>query len=224
MNQMEYFIKLEYLKNCKTLKELENFIRENIFHIKDSYNFKNNIPKRIFYYKLLVLAHKLFTTRSKKELPDFLLNRLKNTQKDILNLFLDKHKEEIPNFAYSYEDFMDVFEFNTKLIFLGGTEQLIIFDELIGENPLPFSMDFNIYLSAFDNVTTFGSISDKKYLAVLRLNQTFNPQKTRSVLLKCLESYLQNCRGAYSVGEIQEFITLLEQQITALKTLKNVNG
>ena len=125
MNPFLYTLALKELELCTKLSTLEELIRKYVELTRDSIRdfYKPRklelMQQIILHYKLLCFGLNLFSERSKKILPEFIYKQRIYAQSMILTEILRTPLNHPTPSCFTqlptYEEFMDYFEFDTKL-------------------------------------------------------------------------------------------------------------
>lgn len=212
MNLFLYKAKLQELIDCKTISQLENLLREYSDKTQNAGKFLNRDYERFkFNYKLYSKAFQLFGQKSKKTLPDFLRDRIKANQKLVLKAL--KHK----NVRLTYEEILDLFEFNEYISIPTYEDCLKIFDEIIKDKPVHFKLanatenPIDAFTRTFIKLPT-NDFYIKAYIAAIKYKQTTLKNKNHTIW----EQYLSALKQKAKINPTEEFNKVLEEQIQNL--------
>jgi len=142
MNNFEYKMRLNAINNSKYIKELEKYVREYASNRQYYCTlFEKDAEKAYNEFKLLTRAYQLYKERSKKSLPDFILQDINNRSAQLTIYFFSGSAE---NQNTTYTDFMDVFQYVDIVHFASNDGDLIKnFISLVGSNPMPYKYSLN---------------------------------------------------------------------------------
>ncbi len=144
MNDFDYEVAYQKIASAKLVYQLEELVRNyvisysTIFHTAES----KQILFAINHYKALTFALQCFNAKSKKSLPDFIDNSVRNFEERITKLIINQ--------PITYDQFIDAFQFksgtiNCKEICVGGYNILKAFALIVGTNPQPYTFNWNYY-------------------------------------------------------------------------------
>ena len=160
MNLFLYTLALKELELCTKTYTLEELIRKYVeltgSSIRNFYRPKKleQMQEVILYYKLLCFGLNLFSTRSKKILPEFIYKQRINAQSIILSEILKMHLNPSTPSCFTqlptYEEFIDYFEFETKLFLPSFSRCTEVLNSIIGNKPIHFDIAFNYCLEGFE--------------------------------------------------------------------------
>lgn len=231
MNLFTYTAALEEINTCKYNKDLEVLIRKYV-SLLDSRNNKTEQTEYGLTYKLARRALNLFTERSVSKLPDFVYSQLRLAQKVIVSSILAKHDNErytnkmhTWTKEYTYEEFINLFEFDKRLDLDQNYYFVQTLDTIIGSNPIHFTIEWNVSLTSFNqhSIPSIRSNSHRALIGAIRLKQTLRPNAASTIIDSYLEYCIVQAKQAVIVeSSIDDSIMLLKQQIKALKGLANV--
>ena len=212
MDLFLYKAKLQELIDCKTISQLENLLREYSDKTQKAKNFiKVHYEDFKFNYKLYSKAFQLFGQKSKKTLPDFLSDRIKENQKKVLLSLKHKH------ICLTYEEILDLFEFN-KYIYIPAYEDCLkIFDEIIKDKPVHFKLanatenPIDAFTRTFINLP-INDFYIKAYIAAIKYKQTTLKNKSHTIW----EQYLSALKQKAKMNPTEDFNKVLEEQIQNL--------
>lgn len=225
MDIFKYTVAKQQLLDCKYNKDLEKLLRNYNFKYKSlpRFNKTSSYHENKLIYKLYTLALKLFTTKSKVKLPDFLYNDHINAQRNIIYNLHTSSNNSIWLPLLEYSEFIDFFEFDTVVETPGyGNNIVQILHGIVLDNPLHFKFKFNERLSDFD-ICALAYIPSyiKGYIHAIRLKQTLSPNTPATVLEQYLEETLAEI---FKHKDVSNDITLLQQQLAALQTYQATYG
>ncbi len=231
MDLFKYTAYVKEIEMCNTVSGMEKLIRKynGIIAIRP-YEIK---PVDIVYYKLYTLALNKFESISKRILPEFIYENRLMVQTILLSSifeceyeYYDKAKSYYGNTkifdkSQTYENFMDIFEFDKLLILRSSYWYVEKLNQIIGDKPVHFKVKFNYSTSAFDSYSTKLLESQKTLLYAIRYKQVNFPDKPQTIL----DMFIEECVKESKFMEINEEqvnsdVLKLEQQISALKALK----
>ena len=234
MDLFTYKINLKELELCTKVKDLELLVRKYTLLCSRSTLLqpwsvkKTNISEPIvLLYKLLVFSLKCYSERSKKTLPDFIYSTQEKAHRALLNTILgfniNSNREKCFPLGclISYEEFMDWFEFDTVLTLPTSQPYAENLNAIIGSNPIHFRIVFNKLLTSFDTYSMDLPNTTKVLVYTIRYKQINFPDTPQTVWDLFIKESL---REAMQVPkkDIDASILKLEQQITALKHIKEI--
>lgn len=231
MNPFIYAIALKELELCTKLSTLEELIRKYVEltenSIRDFYRPKKleQMQKVILYYKLLCFGLNLFSARSKKILPDFIYKQRINAQSiilsEILKIPLNPSTPSCFTQLPTYEEFMDYFEFDTKLSLPSFSRYIEVLNSIIGNRPIHFDITFNYSLELFEINSTELPKCFKALTYAIRYKQVNFPNKPQTIWDLFISKLIAECRQIHNFElDVAPEILKLKQQISALKALK----
>ncbi len=222
---MDYFlyqVALEQINSCKTAKELEELVRkwggavDSISLYVNSADYEN----LKFKYKLFVASLKLFSSKYKKVLPDYIYRVQSIKQQSIISNLQNK-----PFLAplLNSDEFINFFEFDSIVETPDSSTCFItVLHNILLDKQVHFKFKFNQSLGLFDYYSIPEiSVQIKKYLYALRLKQTLSPNNPSTVL----DAYLTETLADISKHtNLSKNILLLQQHIAALQTYQSTYG
>lgn len=218
MDQFTYMACKAELQNCKSVAKAELLVRKSQQKLLKTklYNSYNTITElsesAILLYKLYTLALNTHANLSKAILPDFLHTAKHNAHRCLLLNLLTK-------LTTDYNQFIDIFEFDSVLdlpVLSNAVEKL---DAVIADNPVHFTVIWNNRLTTFDTYSTKLEQSAQTYAYALRYKQVNYPNEPRTIWDEFLA---QSTVTVLDTTPVQDSIIKLQQQITALKTIKDL--
>lgn len=209
MNEFEYVIHLQKIKDTKYVKDLEVLIRKYSEKLPKGYFTELN-KNDMKIYKLLVFSLNIFSKKSSKILPDFIYKRQLFVQQKLLEQIFESSN-------MSYKEFIDLFEFDKKLNLPSSHFYIEELNKIIQNNSIHFTIKFNYRKRSFDNYSTDLPYSDQILLYAIRYKQVNFPNKAQTVW----DLFIKDCQSNVSKlpSNIEENVIKLKQQIKALKTL-----
>lgn len=234
MDLFTYRINLKELELCTKVKDLELLVRKYTLlcsrsTLLEPWSTKetNTSEPIVLLYKLLVFSLKCYSERSKNTLPDFIYNTQKKAHKVLLNTILgfniNSNREKCFPLGrlISYEEFMDWFEFDTVLTLPNIQPYAENLNAIIGSNPIHFRIVFNKLLTSFDHYSIDLPDTTKVLVYTIRYKQINFPDTPQTVWdLFIKESLIEAMQVPKK--DIDASILKLEQQITALKHIKEI--
>lgn len=228
MDLFKYTASVKEIEMCNTVSGIEKLIRNYNGNISiQPYEIK---PVDVLYYKLYTLALNKFENLSKRSLPEFLYeNRLRVQNFLLSSIFEYENKKKsyyadtkIFNKTQTYEDFMDIFEFDKLLILRSSNWYVKKLNQIIGDKPVHFKVKFNYSTSSFDSYSTKLSESQKTLLYAIRYKQVNFPDKPQTIWDMFIEDYKQEVlkHDLSKLSTIDQQILKLQQQIKALESLE----
>lgn len=227
MDLFKYQAYKKELELCKTVSGLETLIRKYTSEIRrmsiSNYwkSFVGETEPQILTYKLLTLALKLFSAKSKKVLPEFIYTTHLEAQQTLLNWILAYDKLGTPfTKLVNYEQFMDWFEFDQTLCLLTKVNFVENLNTIIGNRPIHFKVEFNNTLTPFDKYSTNLAYGSQEFIYAIRYKQINFPDKPQTIWDLFLEE-LRVKADNVTEEEVARECLKLEQQITAIKSFKD---
>jgi hypothetical protein len=228
MDLFKYTTAIKEIELTKTVSGLEALIRHYIKLLPSNYSHIENID--IFYYKLLAFSLNRFDLKSSRTLPGFIYDCKKYTQNKLLISIFEVHLPNYKkNYKYSpifsktptYTKFMDIFEFDTNISLPHSTWYIVKLNEIIDNNPIHFTVEFNYSKDSFENYSTDLHPNIQTLTYAIRYKQVNFPYKEQTIW----DLFLKDCRDAVSKfpteTQLKEQTLKLQQQITALNSLKD---
>lgn len=142
MNDFDYAVAYQKIESAKLVYELEELVRD---YSLGSYNIsKLNLLECINSYKALTFALKCFKDKSRRLLPDFIHASVAHFENRITKLVLDH--------PITYDRFIDCFQFKSGIIecysqYDAGYAILKPFALIVGDNPQPYTFNWNYYFN-----------------------------------------------------------------------------
>jgi len=207
------------LHHCKSVAKAEQLVRK---YSKDlnrcgwiwSWERPESISESdILYYKLLTLALNKHGEMSKANLPKMLHDTKHNAHRNILKLILSDTQK------VTYEEFIDIFEFDSIVTVPSAINYVEKLDNIITDKPIHFTVVWNNRSTSFDKYSTILPEQIQEYAYALRYKQVNFPRAKRTIWDEFLK------QSTISIDEpepIADAITKLQQQIKALKTIKDL--
>lgn len=227
MDLFKYQACKKELELCKTVSGLEILIRKYTSEIQHmsigSYwkDFVGETETQILTYKLLTLALKLFSAKSKRILPEFIYTTHLGAQQTLLNWILAYDKLNIPfTKLVNYEQFVDWFEFDQTLCLLTKVDFVENLNTIIGNKPIHFKVEFNNTLTPFDKYSTNLTYGSQEFIYAIRYKQVNFPDKPQTIWDLFLEELRVKADNVTEEKVARECLKL-EQQITAIKSFKD---
>ena len=232
MNPFLYTLALKELELCTKLSTLEELIRKYVeltgSSIKDFYKSQKLelMQQVILHYKLLCFGLNLFSKRSKKILPEYIYKQRINAQSRILTEILRTPLNHPTPSCFTqlptYEEFMDYFEFDTKLSLPNFSRCVEVLNSIIGDKPIHFNISFNYCLEGFELFSTKLPKYFQALTYAIRYKQVNFPTKPQTILDLFISTLVAESRKVYnSELDVAPEILKLKQQISALKSLKS---
>ena len=144
MNDFDYAVAYQKIESAKLVYELEELVRD--YAISSNTIYHTTKYKQILFainqYKALTFALQCFNTKSKKSLPDFIYDSVRDLEWYITKLIIDQ--------PITYEQFIDAFQFKfgvikCKEIYTAGYSILKAFALIVGDKPQPYSFNWSYY-------------------------------------------------------------------------------
>lgn len=198
MDLFTFTTKTAYIDSLKTVKDLENELRNlyNNVHTTSYYlNGKRieptiNVEEFARPFLLYTQCFKQFEEKSKQQLPEFLYYRRLSGATTILDLIVTK------NLPVSYEQYIDIFKhMGTNDIILpvtyrmadlelrSGMEVVIKLSEIIGDNPNPYNLNYSrVMASSLYAEACYGHATKAMILQAIAIRQVLLKDKTYTVL------------------------------------------
>lgn len=228
MDLFKYTAAVKEIEMCNTVSGIEKLIRKyNDIIVKWPHGLK---LADILYYKLYTLALNKFESRSKRILPEFIYkNRLRVQTLLLSSIFEYGNKEKsyygntkVLNKAQTYEDFMDIFEFDKLLILRPSEWYVEKLNQIIGDKPVHFKVEFNYKRTPFDSYSTNLLNSQKTLLYAIRYKQINFPDKPQTIWDMFIEDAKQEVlkHDLSKLSTIDQQIIKLQQHIKALEALE----
>ena len=144
MNDFDYAIAYQKIESAKFIYELEQLARDYAISYNRVYHTAEykQILFAINHYKALTFALQCFNAKSRKSLPDFIHNSVRNFEEHITELIIDQ--------PITYEQFIDAFQFESgtiqcKAIYMAGYNILKACALIVGSNPQPYTFNWEYY-------------------------------------------------------------------------------
>lgn len=141
MNDFDYAVAYQKIESAKLVYQLEELIRNYSISYSTIYHTAEykQILFAINHYKALTFALQCFNTKSRKSLPDFVDNSVRNFEKHITALIIDQ--------PITYEQFIDAFQFKSgtiqcEAIYMVGYDILKACALIVGSNPQPYTFNW----------------------------------------------------------------------------------
>lgn len=232
MDKFLYAVTLKEIEICKSISDLELLIRKYVSSVKRSssalytVNTFKQFQETIFYYKLLCFSLNLFGKRSKRTLQDFVYDTRKNVQEgilvEIIRFSLDSTSSSCFSKLTTYEEFIDYFEFDSKLSLPSFNKFPEALNSIIGDKPIHFDIEFNPSLSLFEFHSTRLPKDIQTLVYAIRYKQVNFPTQSQTVWDLFISKLVATTKHVFEVKPgVQEEVLKLEQQISALQYLKS---
>lgn len=232
MDKFIYAVALKEIEVCKSISDLELLIRKYTASVKRSSNTfyqkyeLKQFEEILLYYKLLCFSLNLFGKRSKRTLPDFIYDARKYIQEQILREILRFPLDSTTSSCFSklttYEEFIDYFEFDSKLSLPSFTKFPEVLNRIIGDKPIHFDIEFNTALQLFELHSTNLPKDIQTLLYAIRYKQVNFPTQSQTVWDLFISKLISTTKHVFEVKpDVQEEVLKLEQQILALQSLKS---
>ena len=198
MHLFKFTTKTAYINSLKTVKALENELRDlhsNVYTSSYYINGKEiessiDIEEFARPFLLYTQCYKRFEEKSKQQLPEFLYTRRFSGATAILDLIVTK------NLPVSYEQYIDIFKhMGTNDIILpvayrmadlelrSGMEVVIKLSEIIGDNPNPYNLNYSrVMASSLYAEACYGHATKAMILQAIAIRQVLLNDKTYTVL------------------------------------------
>lgn len=198
MDLFTFTTKTAYINSLKTVKALENELRDlhSNVHTSSYYINKKEIEYSIDIeefakpFLLYTQCFKRFEEKSKQQLPEFLYTRRFSGATAILDLIVTK------NLPVSYKQYIDIFKhMGTNDIILpvayrmadlelrSGMEVVIKLSEIIGDNPNPYNLNYSrVMASSLYAEACYGHATKAMILQAIAIRQVLLKDKTYTVL------------------------------------------
>lgn len=229
MDLFLYKTKLKQINTCKTIKELEELVRVNFNDSTKfaSYDTDKEFNIKVLKYKLFKYSLNKFSERSKKVLPDMIYYRVKCRLDELLYSITDFSTNHYRNYSKfselpSYETFINWLEFETDIVLPAtdlGYEHL---NKIIGDNPIHFTLTFDLELTYFDMYSTTLSANQQKIVYALNYKDLNFPDQPQTVWDLLIAQYT-NFSHKPKQSLIDEQVERLEQHIKIIKSLRDIN-
>ena len=164
MNEFQYQLELAKIDSAKYVKDL----RELVYHYHSfnsgyySYGTFEQGSAQWFKYKLYAKVYNAYYAKSNSILPDKFKTALIHRQKQLLDWNV------IEATSFSYEQLLDLFEFDTHVESPRWNEDnLFKFCNIVGTNPLPFELLINTYLYTLSTTKYFNNLDNPSELSIL---------------------------------------------------------
>ena len=232
MDKFMYAVCIKEIEMCKSIAELELLVRKYAQATKTSSNMLykrleyKQMEEVILYYKLLCFSLNTFGKKSKRTLPDMLYVARTNAQERILSEILRFPLETTTVSCFTklttYEEFIDYFEFDSKLSLPSFNKFHEVLNSIIGDKPIHFDIEFNVSLSFFDFHSTNLPKDIKTLVYAIRYKQVNFPTQSQTVWDLFISKLVATTKHVFEVKpDVQKEILKLEQQISALQSLKS---
>ena len=198
MDLFTFTTKTAYINSLKTVKDLENELRDlyNKVHTSSHYIDRKEIESTVDIeefarpFLLYTQCFKRFEEKSKQQLPEFLYSRRLSGATTILDVIV------IKNLSVSYEQYIDIFKhMGTNDIILpvayrmadlelrSGMEVVIKLSEIIGDNPNPYNLNYSrVMASSLYAEACYGHATKAMILQAIAIRQVLLKDKTYTVL------------------------------------------
>lgn len=206
-----------YVRNYRDLCVNRSLKYRSTF-ISDSPELKFEEIKHM--YKCYRYALNRFAELSTRTLPDFLYDDCNMIQTNLLYITCELEYTNMSN-ARDYSVFIDLFEFDTKLIMPLGTNYIEVLNSIISDNPVHFkSIKWNHNLTYFDKCSTEQNDEFRRLTYATRHKQVNFPDKPQTIWDWFIQDCADKVQNSKLPSDIDADITKLQQQINALTALK----
>ena len=198
MDLFTFTTKTAYINSLKTVKALENKLRDLEYNVNTSSYYINgkeiessiDIEEFARPFLLYTQCLRRFEEKSKQQLPEFLYTKRLSGATTILDLIVTK------NLPVSYEQYIDIFKhMGTNDIILpvayrmadlelrSGMEVVIKLSEIIGDNPNPYNLNYSrVMASSLYAEACYGHATKAMILQAIAIRQVLLKDKTYTVL------------------------------------------
>lgn len=198
MDLFTFTTKTAYINSLKTVKDLENELRDlyNKVHTSSHYIDRKEIESTVDIeefarpFLLYTQCFKRFEEKSKQQLPEFLYSRRFSGATTILDVIV------IKNLSVSYEQYIDIFKYMGKtdivlptayrisyLDLKSGMEVVIKLSEIVGDNPNPYNLNYSrVMPSSLYIEACYGHATKAMILQTIAIRQVLLKDKTYTVL------------------------------------------
>jgi hypothetical protein len=227
----QYKAKLKYIESLRFVKDIEKEVRQLIDKLKPlsigcGYNTDSDFGSDIYIYKLTIKALRNFKQSTRKVLPSYIYNFIREVTSNLL-LFLLADRDNWLAQLYSthptinYTLVMDIFEFNEVIQIPNGLHNFKRFNNLIADNPIHFDLGFGTYLDGFEVYSTSLKLSESALVRAIMIKKSDFPNETRTVWNKYVAYLKSQNKNTYTTPEsVSKQILELEQYIAALYEFK----
>ncbi len=214
MNQLEYTLLVNDINNNYKVPQIEKVIRTQLDAcrnmLRGTYEEKLNLN-----YKVLTLALRTFTERSKRVLPDFIYYRYDDISNRV-SLVLPK---------LGYTKMLDILEFHTTFKVQSNSDLTVPYHNMIENKPLHFELHMNSYNSSFDACSISARTRVHTLTRTLRNKLVLSPNTPSTVLDKELSEataqHLPN-NTPELLASMDEDRIRLEHQLLALEQCRQL--
>lgn len=225
MNKFKYIAALKQLEQCKTIKQLEKLLRgyESATPCHFYTILRQPFEQFTLNYKLYSKALNLYNQRSRASLPDFLYDNIKQVQKEIFDLMFNYHEKNRFQ-TLTYEELIDIFEFNDTLHMRSSSTTLFELDQLVKNKPVLFTISFNTKLTQFSDYSLVNLQTHKLLVQAIKYKQQVLKNKKHTICEMYIEYLKKHMSPIDTLASknIDEDIDNLKHQIKALQTLRKM--
>lgn len=228
MDLFQYTATIEQIKQTKYNKDLEKLIRDLTSKLNSiATRSRLSVPDTFKYtFKAHKFALNQFASNSKATLPVFIYDAHINATRVLTSVIYSNFETTQYN---SYEPFMDLFEFNQILyhnrVYWSTVTPFEYLHRIIGSKPVHFTIEFpHIYLNNFNEYSAVpfykGDNLHKgipELVLFQRLYNTLSPNEPSTILDMAIKHYDTISLTESSKIAMQQAITLLSDQLQALK-------
>jgi hypothetical protein len=220
MDKFKYISSIKQIDTTKTVYELEELVRKYGYEVKCYIRHDKSLDLQVMYYKLFVYALNKFTKKSKRVLPDFIYNKRTQFQIDIIKEAVNISEH---NYMLTYEDLIDIFEFDTEVMVPFNFTALEELNDIVGTKPIHFKLNWiRTSLTSFNSSSLKYETSKRMalYIYGLRYKMVNFPNSKQTIIESFLDYYkptefeLEEYKGNAKLNNI-----LLKQQALALEEL-----
>ena len=198
MDLFTFTTKTAYINSLKTVKALENKLRDLYSNVNTSSHYINgkeiesstDIEEFARPFLLYTQCFRRFEEKSKQQLPEFLYTRRLSGATTILDVIVTN------NLPVSYEQYIDIFKHMGKtdivlpvayrmsdLELKSGMEVVIKLSEIIGDNPNPYNLNYSrVMASSLYAEACYGHATKAMILQSIAIRQVLLNDKTYTVL------------------------------------------
>ena len=215
MNDFDYAIAYQKIASAKLVYQLEELVRNYAISYSTIYYTAeyNQILFVINHYKALTFALQCFNAKSKKSLPDFIDNSVRNFEEHITELIINQ--------PITYDQFIDCFQFKSgvikcKELYSNGYRILKACALIVGNKPQPYSFNWSYYSNPVYRELISGATSKIIELEHFKQqNQLVNNTIVEPELAKLYSDIQPN---PVQVAEAHNFVKQIDQVYDTIKS------
>ena len=224
MNDFDFVLKYNKIKEAQYVKDYESAVRQNTSHGIDS-----NSPTRELEhtFMLATYAYERLREKSSKELPDFIEYSLRNQATELMLRYFKHQSPDLP----TYERMMEVFQHTTHVEMPGNSGDIITnFSTVTEDNPTNFTVNWRMYTDSLYSYLTGPLPTSGRHYAnrgngneyltkIIQLQNIVNHLPNKSIKYKHINEYMDELYT--KLPEVDDKLVELDYYSNCLLTVSN---